>query len=249
MGSAGTGKTTIMKHLIDYLENEGIEYVLVAPTHQAKSILKHSTERDATTLHSLLKLFPNIEIMNLDLRDLKFNNNALSSESIPFKGLVICDESSMINDVLFNLLIDKCDKSLSKILFVGDPAQLKPVNSINKSLVFNTKDFYELKTIYRQSNDSALFEVLPILRENIINRFKTIEKPEGSIICLNTAKELFSKAIPYFRNSIEQGDIFNAKMYAYTNARTKALNNKIREILFPGNDQYYVNEIRENKLT
>ena len=43
-----------------------------------------------------------------------------------FSPVVICDESSMINDDLFDLLLEKVKEFRSKVIFVGDRAQLRP---------------------------------------------------------------------------------------------------------------------------
>ena len=243
MGYAGTGKSTIIKWLIDYLESENIQYVLAAPTHKAKSVLNYATNRDAFTLHQLLKLLPKIEIVNFDLRDLQFNMDWNKLTDIPWNGIIICDESSMINDALFNMLIQKCKDMDTKVIFVGDPAQLKPVKSSEKSLVFNTKESYELKKIYRQSSESALYQILPTLREQSMVRFNTILGAEGSIICMNDTKELFRHALPFFKKAINEQNIFEAKLYAYTNVRSKALNRKMRSLLFSGDEPYYNGEI------
>lgn len=243
VGYAGTGKTTIIRQMIDYLEDKSISYVLCAPTHKAKSAIRYNTERDAITIHQLLSLSPNVEIQDLDLRDLKFISNGYKVLSIPFDGVVICDESSMINDVLFNLMLEKCGHYNSKIIFVGDKAQLKPVNESNHSLVFNVKDTFELTQIYRQLGESGLSSVLPILREKSINRFSQALGKDGSLYCVNDAKALFTESIPRFIKAIAEKDIFEAKVLAYTNNRVEALNNKMRSILFPNSDEYYNGEL------
>ena len=239
VGYAGTGKTTLIKELIDYFENEGIRYVLAAPTHKAKSVIRYKTQRDATTIHSLLSLSPEIEIMNLDLRNVNFVSNSLKATyGIPGRGVVICDEASMVNDFLYQLLLEKCGIYKAKIIFIGDIAQLKPVNDDYESLVFTNKNKFELKTIFRQSDSSALAEVLPSLRKSSYAKFTTSIKSDGSIICTPTAKELFEYAVPIFREGVKNKDIFKSKILAYTNKRMQALNYKMRELLFKTNEEY-----------
>lgn len=117
-GSAGTGKTTIVKNIISYLETKIINYKLCAPTHKAKTVLERLTNREGVTLHKLLSLSPNIEIMNFDFNYLTFNVRK-GNDSFPYKGVIICDESSMINDDLFDLLIKRCKEYECKVIFVG----------------------------------------------------------------------------------------------------------------------------------
>lgn len=142
IGAAGTGKSFLMRTLIEYMDSEfTMEYALCAPTHKAKLVLSRFTNRDAITLHQLLQLSPNIEILELDFKDLKFRVNDKRIQ-IPRGGVVICDESSMINDDLFDLLIEKCVAFNCKVIFVGDKCQLRPVNSLTTSKVFNLEDRY-----------------------------------------------------------------------------------------------------------
>lgn len=121
-GSAGTGKTTIIREFLDYLDDEQISYALAAPTHKAKLVIEALTGAEAQTIHQLLALSPNIEIFALDYRDLVFetSKSSYASLTIPYNGVVIVDEASMINDDLFQLLLDKCSKAKSKIIFVGE---------------------------------------------------------------------------------------------------------------------------------
>jgi ATP-dependent exoDNAse (exonuclease V) alpha subunit len=232
VGYAGTGKSTIIRWLVDHLMRMNIPYVLAAPTHKAKVAIKYTTGLEAMTIHQMLHLTPNIEIQNLDLKDLLFHVRKKSINEIPKRGVLICDESSMINDVLFKHIEESAEKVKTKVIFVGDSAQLKPVKSASKSLVFNLPDTIELTTIYRQSNESGLSTVLPTLRTSIIDNFETSIGKEGSLISVDSIRDLFKVAYPVFKEAIETRNIFKAKFYAYTNARTNAINDKIRELLF-----------------
>ena len=236
IGYAGTGKSTLIKEIIDYLEKEWINYILCAPTHKAKVVLERFTNREGVTLHKLLSLSPNIEILNLDFRELQFSMG--NKPLFPYKGVIICDESSMVNDELFKMLEEKCKQFNCKIIFCGDKAQLRPVNSKTHSRVFNLEDRSELKHIYRQSSESGLVEILPVLRTEIINHFSNKIGSEGSLYCLSDTRSFFKEAIPYFKKAINNNDILEVKMLAYTNNRVNALNNKMREVLFGKESQY-----------
>lgn len=241
IGYAGTGKSTIIKEVVDYLEQKWINYVLCAPTHKAKVVLERFTGRSGVTLHKLLSLAPNIEILNLDFRELKFYMG--DKPLFPTDGVVICDESSMVSDDLFTLLEQKCKQYNCKIVFFGDKAQLRPVNAITHSKVFDLETRSELKHIYRQSSESGLVDILPILREKIIPKFSDKIGSEGSLICSSNIKEFFKQAIPIFRKAINNSDILETKMLAYTNSRVNAFNLKIKELLFDNDDEYCQHEI------
>jgi exodeoxyribonuclease-5 len=237
-GYAGTGKTFLVKALIEYLEGAQIDYELCVPTHKAKTVLERFTKRSGMTLHKLLSLSPNIEILNLDFNYLKFltNNNVLL---FPVEGIVVCDESSMVNDDLFDLLIEKADKFKSKVIFIGDKAQLKPVNSILQSKVFQLEDRFTLTKIYRQKEESGLTTVLPILRTQFIRRFEEAIGTEGSLYCPSTMKDFIISAIPSFKKATENSDIMEAKILSYTNSRVEAFNSKMEEILFGKDSEYH----------
>lgn len=238
IGYAGTGKSTMIKQMIDYIESKKISYVLCAPTHKAKSVIMYATERDAITIHQLLKLSPNIEILDLDLRDIKFISSFKKPLEIPYGGIVICDESSMVNDVLFHLMVEKCSSLHCKIIFVGDIAQLKPVNESNHSLVFQTPDHFELKKIYRQVGESGVSSILPILRDSVVSKFEESLGKDGSLYCVDNALDLFRAALPSFQKAITDENIFETKLLAYTNKRVSAFNNKMRSVLFPGDQEF-----------
>ena len=238
IGSAGTGKTTIMKELIKWLRPRK-KYCLCAPTHKAKLVLERLTgDYNTQTLHKLLALSPNIEILELDFRDLQFIVGK-SEVNIPYKGVVICDESSMINDELFKLLNEKCKSMECKILFVGDKAQLRPVNSKDTSLVFNVKDRFELTKIYRQSDSSALMPIFQILRNNIITHFESEEGKEGSLVCTEDATDFIRYALPKFRKAMSNRDILYTKIIAYTNNRVAGYNNCMKKALFRDDKEYH----------
>ena len=118
VGYAGTGKTTIMQDFVYQLEGMNYNFVLCAPTHRAKLVLSQSTNREAITLHRLLSLSPNIEIYNLDYKDLMFFSRG--SSQIPHDGIVIIDEASMVNDNIYWLLHKYAEENNSKLIFVGE---------------------------------------------------------------------------------------------------------------------------------
>ena len=117
-GAAGTGKTILTNYLINWCEKENIPYTLCAPTHKAALVLSRATDRDAITIHSLLSLSPKLDVFALDFNNLLFHTRN-SSMNMCYDGVVICDESSMINDDLYDLLLEKCKSYKNKIIFVG----------------------------------------------------------------------------------------------------------------------------------
>lgn len=236
VGYAGTGKTTIIKYFLDFLDSVKKPYILCAPTHKAKIVLENATNREGITVHKLLSLSPNVEIFDLDLRDLKFLMGFISL--YPVNGVVICDEASMINDDIYTLLVDNAKNYGSKIVFVGDDRQLQPVNAKDYSKVFNIENSIYLNKIYRQKEESGLNEILPTLRETTIKEFKNIEGVQGSVYTYSDIRPFFKNILESYKKAISSSDILHTKVLAYTNKRVDALNDKIRNSLFDTNVPY-----------
>lgn len=241
-GPGGSGKSLLISELIKWLEDKGIDYCLCAPTHKAKTVLTYYSKREATTLHSLLSLSPKLDIINLDLRELEFKMGA-PSNYIPYKGIVICDEASMISDDLYKLLIKSCKEFKCKILFVSDKCQLKPVNAERVSLVYTVKDSFNLTKIYRQANESALVPVLQELRKHIITKFETKEAPKGSLHCTSNFKDFFYICKTGIEAAIQKQDILEAKILAYTNSRVDKYNEYLTKKIFGDINTYHKGEI------
>ena len=157
IGYAGTGKTTILQDFVYQLESMRYEFVLCAPTHRAKLVLSQSTNREAITLHKLLSLAPNIEIYNLDYKDLMFHSKG--SSQIPHDGIVIIDEASMIDIMLMQSLL-KAIKLGTRLIIVGDVDQLPSVGPGNvlKDLIESEYiKVVRLKEIFRISKKNNWF--------------------------------------------------------------------------------------------
>ena len=141
----------------------------------------------------------------------------------------------------FDLILDRCKKNNCKILFCGDIAQIKPVNSEQTSKVFTVEDTYYLTEIFRQENDSALADILLKSRTEFIDWFETKESSNGSILVTNQPKDFFLDSIEHFKVAIEKQDILETKILSYTNERVEIFNNKIHHYLF-GDVEYAKNE-------
>lgn len=241
-GSAGTGKSLLESYIIKYLEEKEIDYALCAPTHKAALVMKTYTKRSAVTLHKLLALSPKLDILELDFRSLHFNRK-FGQENIPYKGIVICDEASMINDDLFDYLIKKCEEFNSKIIFISDKAQLNPVKSLHHSKVYSVKNKYNLTQIYRQSTESALVPVLKELRTKPIKKFESSSGKEGSIIVTSDLKSFILEYIKQVRISIKDKNILYTKLLAFTNKRIAQYSYYIRKYLWNNDNEYNIGEI------
>lgn len=233
-GYAGTGKTTIVKSFIDSLRavDPQFKVAVTAPTHKAKNVVAKSTGLHGSTLQSLMGIGVDSKIENYDPENPTFVEKRKPDFS-KFK-MVICDESSMINSALLKSLLTTADKFGTKVLFMGDKAQLPPVGEI-VSDVFSCELItykYQLTEVMRQAGDSPLMPLYTKFRNNLQNPQDLVDKVtnlndkgEGyRFVKLNEfATELSSK---YAKSNF---DPHSVKVLCWTNDEVQAWNKYIRE--------------------
>lgn len=149
-GGPGTGKTTIIKAIIELYKKHGMKPVLCAPTGRAAKRMTETTGEDAKTLHRLLELAG----MSDDTDN--FNTNLLVT---PIDGdIIIVDEASMIDMFLMNYLLKAIYKG-TKLVLVGDTDQLPSVGpgSILKDIIDSKQvQTITLNQIFRQAAKSKI---------------------------------------------------------------------------------------------
>lgn len=233
-GSAGTGKTSLLIAYIDYLNENDIPYILAAPTHKAKLVMETFTGEQAVTIHQLLGLQPNLDILELDLKELDFLSKSSSNKpnQIPYKGVIIVDEASMVNNDLFEFIVDSATNNHSKILWVGDIKQIQPVKSETLSKVFSLNNIINLTKIYRQKEDSPVLDLLGHLREHSVSNVEAVKGISDSIYTYNVAKDFLIASKDIMKETVNNGEVLNAKILAYTNKRVEGFNTAIRKLVF-----------------
>ena len=118
-GGPGTGKTTIIKSIIDIYEQKENKVVLCAPTGRAAKKMTETTGKEASTLHRLL------EIGKIDENN--FYQTSTEYEGAPIDAdLIIVDELSMVDMFVMSYLL-KCIYKGTKLILVGDSDQLSSV--------------------------------------------------------------------------------------------------------------------------
>lgn len=167
-GYAGTGKSTLIGHLVKLLSMANYKAVLMAPTGRAAKVIANYSGKKAFTIHKQI-YFTKAEKgsgVQFVLKPNKYSNT-----------LFIVDEASMIGDdrqsaklfengSLLDDLMQYVDAGTNcKLLLVGDPAQLPPVHlTISPALdgeylenKFNKEvTEWELKEVVRQQQDSGI---------------------------------------------------------------------------------------------
>lgn len=169
-GGPGTGKTTIIKTIIELYKKHGKKPVLCAPTGRAAKRMTETTGEEAKTLHRLLEIGKMEEEGKIASVD--YDVAPLDAD------VVIVDEVSMVDVFLMNYLLKALYQG-TKLVLVGDSDQLPSVGpgSILKDLIESGKiTTIVLNKIFRQAAKSKI--ILNAHRVNEGESFLTKEKIE-----------------------------------------------------------------------
>ena len=170
-GGPGTGKTTIIKFIIELYKNEGKKVVLCAPTGRAAKRMSEATGEEATTIHRLLALGKMEETLGMERVD--YQISPIDSD------IIIIDEMSMVDVFLMNYIL----KGLyigTKLVLVGDINQLPsvgPGNVLKDIINSETIEVIELNEIFRQAAQSQII----INAHKVNNGENFLETPKEEI--------------------------------------------------------------------
>jgi exodeoxyribonuclease-5 len=128
-GYAGTGKTFLSMHLLAQVEAAGLCWTVVAPTHKAVGVLRAHLWRAGlrpswfpSTIHRLLRLK-----LKRDRDRERCEETEQTALALEHLALVLIDESSMVDSALLEITLRCAHPFRTRLVFVGDPAQLPPV--------------------------------------------------------------------------------------------------------------------------
>ncbi len=122
-GGPGTGKTTVVRALIDIFDSIGYQVALCAPTGRAAKRLSESTAREARTIHRLLEM----EYAQSEDRAGMFRR---CEDNVLEESVIIVDEMSMVDSALMCALL-KAIKPGARLILIGDADQLPSVGAGN----------------------------------------------------------------------------------------------------------------------
>ena len=157
-GGPGTGKTTIIKCILEILTSQQKTVSLVAPTGRAAKRMSDSTGHEAKTIHRLL------EVNVIQSNESYFVHN----ESNPLKtNAVIVDEVSMVDAALMSSLLKAMPRDC-KLILVGDKDQLPSVgagNVLADILQSGVISYCMLTKIFRQNEKSLIIANAHLINE------------------------------------------------------------------------------------
>ena len=233
-GGPGTGKTTIIKCILEIFENMKLRVALVAPTGRASKRMSDSTGREAKTIHRLL------EVNVIKTNESYFMHN----ESNPLKvDAVICDEVSMVDCALMCNLLKALPRDC-KLILVGDKDQLPSVgagNVLADILASGTIPFCMLTKIFRQGEKSLIITNAHLINDGkmpLIDNtsqdffFESKGDPES---IKNTIVNLVTTRLPKFLKTDPREIQVLAPMKAGV-CGIESLNKTLQEVINPPSD-------------
>ena len=193
-GGPGTGKTTVVKALIEIFRSMGMKCVLAAPTGRAAKRMSEATSREAKTIHRMLEMERSVDL------SVRFSRNAHNPLD---ENVIIVDEASMMDLILTEALM-RAIKSGSRLILIGDKDQLPSVGAGNifSDLINSGKiKSVRLTEIFRQSKESLIITnahkinsgAAPVLNVTD-NDFFFVGRDERDIT--NTVAELITSRLP-----------------------------------------------------
>lgn len=248
-GYAGSGKTTILKGLAEYLHATQKSFDLMAPTGRAAKVIREKTDWPASTIHrSIYSYKSRVEVEEGE----SFYCHYEIRDNADVAGLIfIVDEASMLSDAQSEseffrfgsgrLLSDLINYTRvahkgagSKIIFVGDPCQLPPVGD-NSSKAFDAgylrerfsllSEETEMKEVRRQGGESGILKAAAKFRKSISSGFF------NDFNLRENGRDIWNPPYGSFLDAWQQAE-GSKIIIAYKNKTCLGLNLEIRERRF-----------------
>lgn len=265
IGYAGTGKTFTLTQIVSTLRktkanapqaiddlfesSRPLRIAMSAPTHKAVRVMKRFAKGlpgvSYATIHSLLGLKEQID----NNGKVKFVQSKDPDQiKIETFDVVIIDESSMLADELFNLLVPYVKRGI-RLIFVGDPAQIPPVNHLDSKPFIPAErekhsiGMVELTDIVRQSMDNPILAYATRIRKayktasdfpvqtHVIDGF---DKPMSGLLHVDEdANDTIHELIETYFNCEEfRQDADHMKVICWRNKTVDTFNNMIRKHIY-----------------
>ena len=221
-GYAGSGKTFLSMRLLRQVEERGLCWTVVAPTHKAVGVLRQALDLEGlqptwypSTIHRLLRL--------------KLKRSAESEVCEPTEqtamalenlGLVLVDEASMVDSTLLGIALQCAHPFKTRLVFVGDPAQLPPVGedsspvfALQRACTANLKEVVRHQGPVLQLASRLRDGALPCLNPPVL---PPIRNARGQVRCL-PQKEWLDQARRALKEASQQDNPDAARILCYTN--------------------------------
>lgn len=252
VGGGGVGKSFSTQAFINLLKDNDKSYLLLAPTGRAAKVLAGYTKEDAMTIHRGLGYAP--------------PNWTFNEEYKLTKDVVIVDEFSMVDVYLFKHLLEAIDFNRTKLLLIGDDAQIPSVgcgNILYDFLNSNIIPAIRLDKVFRYGSGGLL-----TVATDIRNSKEYLNKSSNEVQIFGDDKayiympieqeKIIDYTVSLYKKLLQSGytidDIGVLTCYNVGNYGTVALNQKLQDAINPnpdakmqfGNIEFRLNDIVMN---
>jgi exodeoxyribonuclease-5 len=227
-GYAGAGKTFLSMRLLAAADGAGLCWTVAAPTHKAVGVLRSHLSSSGlqptwypATIHRLLRL--KLKRQG-DLE--RCEETGQTAAALEHLGLVLIDEASMVDSSLLEICLRCAHPFGTRLVFVGDPAQLPPVGEAS-SPVFALKRACtaDLREVVRHQGP-VLHLATGIRNGSLPCRrpppLPPITAANGQVNCL-TPQVWLAAAQAALRRSVELDNPDHARILCYTNRALERL--------------------------
>ncbi len=242
-GYAGTGKSYLICQLIKWLQDNNYRVIAGSPTNKAAKNLENIASEAGIALNvtTVAKLLGQQAVLNEQTGKEEFISQG--NEAIDTYDLIIIDEFSMVNiDNFVDIKIEVENSNKTKVIFVGDSAQLPPVNE-NEPIVANHPDITchaNLSTVVRY--DGELAKVAEKVRSDRAYRqtiYPFITTSDRTIVCLDRY-EWLQTAVKLFKSDEFKVNPNYVRFLVWRNKQADILNAYVRNSLWGEDSPAYV---------
>jgi L-rhamnose mutarotase len=232
-GGPGTGKTFMMKHVMDNVMKEyelsmqllGIKpklnsVQLTATTNKAAEVLEQATGYPASTIHSFLGLKIKVNFST---------GKTFVEKRTDFKThsgvLLFVEEASMVDTQLKEFINEAMDDTC-KIIYVGDRYQMAPITE-DVSPVYSdiTSNYFELTQPVRNAGQPALVALCDQMRQTVISGvFQPIAEVPGVIDFID------DDGLQHVLDTAYLDENVDSRILCYTNHRVGLYNEYVRDL-------------------
>jgi exodeoxyribonuclease-5 len=227
-GYAGTGKTFLSMRLLAQADAAGLCWTVVAPTHKAVGVLRQHLQLAGlqptwypSTLHRLLRLK-----LRRERDQERCEETAQTAAALEHLGLVLIDEASMVDSGLLEIVLRCAHPYRTRLVFVGDPAQLPPVNEPT-SPVFAMKRASRIELTHVVRHQGPVLRLATGLREGALPCRRPPSLPpvrtDRGMVALLDRSDWLEAAQEALRRSAETNDPDLARILCYTNRSLEQL--------------------------
>ena len=227
-GYAGTGKTYLSRHLLQQVDQLGYCWTVVAPTHKAVGVLRQQLAWAAlqptwypSTIHRLLRL--KLRRQGDLERCEETEQTAAALENL---GLVLVDEASMVDSTLLEITLRCAHPFRTRLVFVGDPAQLPPVGEPQSPVFAMTRAHsVSLKEVVR--HQGPVLKLATGLRQGQLPcrqppALPLVRDAQGQVAAVSR-REWLAAAQAALRRGAELDNPDHARILCYTNRALEQL--------------------------